>query len=120
MADLDEAEQAALDVAEAREALEAAQEAAAAAQRALLDAQAAHDAAVIAAQGPVNPHQDQIDRMAYIKRQADLRAERMGIAVQLREGAPSPDALDPHSPLDKSMQRKTARGHARPKVPAKD
>lgn len=120
MAEITEAEQAALDVAEARKLLDEAQEAAAAAQTALHEAQAIHDAAVEAAAGPVNPHQDQIDRMNYIHAQARQRAERFGVAFELREGAPSIDALDPRSPLDRSMQRKTARGSARPKVAAKD
>lgn len=119
MADLTEAEQAAQAVVDARKARDEARAAADAAQKAFQDAQDGYDAAVAAAEGPVNPHQDQIDRMAYIQAQAEQRAARFGVAFELRQDAPSPDALDPRSPLDKSMQRKTARGSSRPKIDPK-
>ena len=113
MADLTD-EQAA--VAKAQAAFDEAQAFADEAKAARDEAQQALDAAIVAAEGPKHPHQDQIDRMAYIQSQSEQRAARHGIAVQLREGSPDPDVLDPRSQLDKAMQRNTKRGAARPKV----
>lgn len=113
MADLTD-EQAA--VAKAQAAFDEAQAFADEAKAARDEAQQALDAAIVAAEGPKHPHQDQIDRMAYIRSQAEQRAARHGIAVKLREGSPDPDVLDPRSTLDKAMQRNTKRGTARPKA----
>jgi hypothetical protein len=97
---------------------DAAQESLAEATQLLNEATEALDQAIVAAQGEPHPHQDQIDRMAYIQAQAAQRAARFGVAESLREDAPRPDEIDPRSALDKSMQRKTARGTARPKKEA--
>lgn len=107
------------EVEKARAAFDEAQAFADEAKAVLEQAQQDLDAAIVAAEGPKHPHQDQIDRMAYIRSQAEQRAARHGIAVQLREGSPDPDVLDPRSQLDKAMQRNTKRGTARPKAASK-
>lgn len=105
-------------VAAAQEAFDKAQAVMADAKAALDNARRELDEAVAAATPVPHVHQDQIDRMAYIQAQAEQRAARHGIAVQLREGAPDPDVLDPRSQLDKAMTRQTKRGTKRPEVKA--
>lgn len=107
-------------VAEAQASFDRAQTAVAEAQKNLLEAQDALDGAIAARDGPPNPHQDQIDRMLYIKSQAEQRAARHGIAMKLREGSPDPAVLDPRSILDKAMARNTKRGQQRPKARGND
>lgn len=104
-------------VTQARQELEAAQEALVEAQRNVDAANDAVDAAIAERDGPRHPHQDQIDRMAYIRRQAEQRAERAGksAAILSKLGADISD-LDPRSPIDKAMARKAARGTARPQL----
>lgn len=103
-------------VAAAQAAFDEAQAFADEAKAARDEAQRELDAAIVAATPVPHVHQDQIDRMAYIQSQAEQRAARHGIAVQLREGSPDPDVLDPRSTLDKAMERKSKRGTTRPQA----
>jgi hypothetical protein len=115
-AELDEAEAAVL---EAKAKLAEAQEQQAAAQKVVNEAQAKHDRLVEIRDSQRRPHQDMEDRMAFIKRQAQMRAERAGASAEILKGL-NVDKLDPRSPLDRSMARKTGFGHRpRPQVPLK-
>lgn len=115
-AELDEAEAAVLD---AKAKLAEAQEQQAAAQKVVNEAQAEHDRLVEIRDSQRRPHQDMEDRMAFIKRQAQMRAERAGASAEILKGL-NVDKLDPRSPLDRSMARKTGFGHRpRPQVPLK-
>lgn len=115
-AELDEAEAA---VQEAKAKLAELQEQRDAAQKVVDDAQAEHDRLVEIRDSQRRPHQDMEDRMAFIKRQAQMRAERAGASAEILKGL-NVDKLDPRSPLDRSMARKTGFGHRpRPQVPLK-
>lgn len=115
-AELDEAEAAVL---EAKAKLAELQEQRDAAQKVVDDAQAEHDRLVEIRDSQRRPHQDMEDRMAFIKRQAQMRAERAGASAEILKGL-NVDKLDPRSPLDRSMARKTGFGHRpRPQVPLK-
>lgn len=115
-AELDEAEAAVL---EAKAKLAEVQEQRDAAQKVVDDAQAEHDRLVEIRDSQRRPHQDMEDRMAFIKRQAQMRAERAGASAEILKGL-NVDKLDPRSPLDRSMARKTGFGHRpRPQVPLK-
>jgi hypothetical protein len=114
--EIDEAEAAVL---EAKAKLEEAQDAANEAQKVVKAAEAEHDRLVEARDANRNPHQDMEDRLAFIKRQAQMRAERAGASQALLKGL-DVNKLDPRSPLDRSMARKTGFGHRpRPQVPLK-
>ena len=102
-------------VTEAENALAEAQDQLADAQRNVDAARDAVDAAIAERDGPRHPHQDQIDRMAYIRRQAEVRAERAGKSADLMRKLGSDAAdLDPRAPIDAAMSRKTKRGTQRP------
>lgn len=115
-ADIDEAEAAVL---EAKAKLAEAQEQQAAAQKVVNEAQAEHDRLVEIRDSQKRPHQDMEDRMAFIKRQAQMRAERAGASAEILKGL-DVNKLDPRSALDRSMARKTGFGHRpRPQLPLK-
>lgn len=60
------------------------------------------------------PHDDTVERMNFIRRQAQLRAERAGEAQLARELAMQAKGLAGASALDQSMARRMGRGHDRP------
>jgi len=115
-ADIDEAEAAVL---EAKAKLAEAQEQADAAKKVVDQVQAEHDRLVEIRDSQKRPHQDMEDRMAFIKRQAQMRAERAGASAEILKGL-DVNKLDPRSALDRSMARKTGFGHRpRPQLPLK-
>lgn len=115
-AEIDEAEAAVL---EAQKVLAEAQERANEAQKVVLAAQAEHDKLVEFRDSQKLPHQDTIDRLAFIRSQHEMRARRAGVAAETLKGL-NLDNLDPRSPLDRSMARKKGFGHrGRPQVPLK-
>lgn len=115
-AEIDEAEAAVMD---AKAKLEEAQAVANEAQKVVKAAEAEHDRLVELRDSQKRPHQDMEDRLAFIKRQAQMRAERAGASQALLKGL-DVNKLDPRSPLDRSMARKTGFGHRpRPQVPLK-
>ena len=59
-------------------------------------------------------HDDQIERMRFIKRQAALRAERAGETALANDLAMQARGLAGASPLDQSMARRLGRGRDRP------
>jgi hypothetical protein len=106
-------------VAEAKARLEAVQAEANEAQKVVLAAQAEHDRLVEFRDSQKKPHQDTIDRLAFIRSQHEMRARRAGVAAETLKGL-NLDNLDPRSPLDRSMARKKGFGHrGRPQVPLK-
>lgn len=113
---VDEVVAAEAEVARLRDVFEEAQAFADEAKAARDEAQAALDKAIIAARGPVHPHQDMIDRMTYIRAQAEQRAARHGIALKLREAVPELADLDSRSAIDKAMKGSRQRGQSRPKI----
>lgn len=114
--DLDEAELALL---EAKAKLEEAQAVANEAQKAVAAAQAEHDRIVELRDANKRPHQDMEDRLAFIRRQQQMRAQRAGASAELLKGLDL-TKLDPRSPLDRSMARKQGFGHRpRPQLPLK-
>lgn len=106
-------------VAEAKAKLEAALAVAAEAQKAVDEANAAHDAAILKHTKPRTHLTDTEDRMRYIRSQQEQRARRAGIVTEALGGL-KPDvlrALDPRSKLDQAMQRNRNRGQQRPSRP---
>lgn len=59
-------------------------------------------------------HDDQLERMRFIKRQAALRAERAGANALANDLAMQARGLGAASPLDQSMARRLGRGRDRP------
>ena len=90
------------------------------AKAALDEAQEALDAALVAAEGPKHPHQDQIDRMAYIQSQAEQRAARADTTAQLRAIFPDGELPASRSALDTALKGSRKRGQARPARDVKD
>lgn len=114
--EIDEAEAAVL---EARAKLDAAQAAANEAKAVVDKAQAEHDRLVELRDAEKRPHQDMEDRLTFIRRQHEQRAARAGLAAEALKGVDL-SKLDPRSPLDRSMARKTGFGHrGRPALPLK-
>lgn len=67
----------------------------------------------VAALTPRN--QNQMDIMAHIRKQNELRAQRAGVSRAAREKLGLADiSMDPRSPIDQAMARKTGRGKQRP------
>lgn len=102
-------------VSDAQAQYDLAQEAAAEAHKALLAAQAVLDAAIEERDGTPAPHQDQIDRMVYIRSQAEQRAARAGVAEHLRQYFPDGELPKPRSTLDEAMKGSRKRGQNRPR-----
>lgn len=102
-------------VEEAEDALAKAEAAATKARSAVEAAQAIRDAAIIERDGQPDPNQDQIDRMAYIRSQAEQRAQRADFTEQLRSIFPDGELPQNRSPLDAAMKGSRKRGTARPK-----
>jgi len=114
--EIDEAEAAVL---EAKAKLEEAQSAANDAKAVVDKVQAEHDRLVELRDSQKRPHQDMEDRMVFIRRQHEQRAARAGLAAEALKGIDL-SKLDPRSPLDRSMARKTGFGHrGRPALPLK-
>lgn len=55
---------------------------------------------------------------AYIRRQAELRAQKHAATTALLKGVDL-KTLDPRAPIDRAMARKTQRGTSRPTIPSK-
>lgn len=77
-------------------------------------ARAVLDSKIIERDGEPNPHQDQIDRMAYIESQKEQRAARANAALQLRSIFPDGELPQGRSQLDEAMKGSRKRGTARP------
>lgn len=75
---------------------------------------ARRDQLIAARERERTPHEDQIERMRFIKRQAALRAERAGQNALAAELAMQARGLSSASPLDQSMARRMGRGRDRP------
>ena len=78
-------------------------------------ARLARDEAIVARDGPKRPHQGMEDRLAYIRKQQEVRAARFGKAAVLAEKMGGSVAeLNAQAPIDAAMSRKTKRGTQRP------
>lgn len=59
-------------------------------------------------------NQPQLDIMAHIKKQNELRAQKAGVAKTVREKIGNLADLDPRAPIDRAMARNRKRGTQRP------